>query len=191
MNRAALALLLLLPAARLAADPFSRDLSPEDFAAAGLGKLTPDELAKLDALVQSRQSGAVTAAKESVSKEAAATVRAQVRAGDAAAAPKPAPGFLDRVKVILRPGTEIEYTTLDSSIAPPFGGWHRGTVITLENGQRWVVTDDDDFYGPVARAPVRARIVPGSMGSFFIEIEGFGKARVRFLGGGAAPARSP
>ncbi|MFZ9838107.1 MAG: LysM peptidoglycan-binding domain-containing protein, partial [Opitutaceae bacterium] len=49
----------LLPAlacagALAAAEPFSRSLAPADFAAAGLGRLTPEELVRLDALVAAR-----------------------------------------------------------------------------------------------------------------------------------------
>ena len=51
------------------------------------------------------------------------------------------------MKVVLKPGTEIEYTTLDAVLARPFDGWQNGTVFTLTNGQRWVVTDDDQVLG--------------------------------------------
>ena len=51
-------LLCLLPVVALAAAPgaegFSRRLSPEDFRAAGLDKLSPAERDRLDALVEAR-----------------------------------------------------------------------------------------------------------------------------------------
>src|SRR5580692_10325846 len=55
---------------------FSKTLAPDEFAAAGLDKLTPEQLAKLDALVRARQSGAVAQTTQEVTK----TVTEQVRA---------------------------------------------------------------------------------------------------------------
>jgi hypothetical protein len=96
------------------------------------------------------------------------------------------------MKVVLKPGTDVEYTTLDAEIAPPFNGWEKGTVFSLSNGQRWVAVDNDGYWGPRINKPVHVRIIPGSMGSFFIVVEGCGRARVKFLGvsvPAAAPAR--
>jgi hypothetical protein len=191
LSRLCLLLVLLGVEAARADDSFTKSLTPTDFEAAGLGKLTPDELAKLDALVRGQQTGAVAKAKEETTKAVAATVRQQVQAEDRKASqPKASsPGFIDRMKVILKPGTEIEYTTLDSTLVGPFRGWHRGTVFTLANGQTWVVTDTDDYWAPTDK-PVHVRIVPGTLGSFFMEIEGGGRPRVKFMGTSAA-AKAP
>jgi hypothetical protein len=190
--RLTLLLVLLGAVAARGDDAFSKSLSPADFAAAGLGKLTPDELARLDALVRGRQAGAVTQAKQETASAVAASVRVQVQAEDRKAlqGKEPAPGFIDRMKVVLKPGTEIDYTTLDATLVPPFRGWHRGTVFTLTNGQLWMVTDSDDYWAPTDK-PVHVRIVPGSLGSFFMEIENGGRPRVKFLGNTAVPAAIP
>jgi hypothetical protein len=214
-----------------AEDRFSQALSPEEFQAAGLGKLTPEELKKLDALVHAQQTGQLARVREEaraqarqevkqevtqqvkaevkqevrqevtqevkaqmkaevtqqvrqeVKAEVKAEVQAEVRAEAAAKPAAPAgPGFLDRMKVMLLPGTTIEYTTLDATIPPPFHGWSTGTVITLTNGQRWVVTDDGRYWSPTVNHPVAAKIVPGSLGSFFMEIDHGGRPRVKFAG---------
>jgi hypothetical protein len=204
-------------------DPFSQALSPADFQAAGLGKLTPDELKKLDELVHAQQTGQLAKVREEakaqvrqevkqevvqevkaqvkqevrqevtqqVRQEVKAEVKAEVQAeARAEAAAKPAapasPGFLDRMKVMLLPGTTIEYTTLDATIPPPFHGWSTGTVITLTNGQRWVVTDDGRYWSPTVNHPVAVKIVPGSLGSFFMEIDHGGRPRVKFAGNAVA-----
>jgi hypothetical protein len=168
-------------------DSFTKALSPADFQAAGLGKLTPDELAKLDLLVRSQQSGAVAKATAETTQKVATTVRAQVQAEDR----KQSAGFLDKVKVMLKPGTEIGYTTLDSTLTAiheiNFG--KGGAVFTLANGQMWR-TDDDDDWPSVTDKPVHVRIIPGSMGSFFMDIERGGRPRVRFVGT-TAPAAAP
>lgn len=36
--------------------------------------------------------------------------------------------------------------TIESRIAGPFNGWRQGTILTLENGQRWEVRDDETVY---------------------------------------------
>jgi hypothetical protein len=89
------------------------------------------------------------------------------------------------MKVMLLPGTTIEYTTLDATIPPPFHGWSTGTIITLTNGQRWVVTDDGRYWSPTINHPVAVKIVPGSLGSFFMEIDHGGRPRVKFAGNAA------
>jgi hypothetical protein len=188
LPRLTLILALACSTAARADDSFTKSLSPEDFQAAGLGKLTPDELARLDALIQGEKTGAVAKAKEEttqvvteqVRKQVTEQVRQQVKAEDFTEAQKK-PGIVDRLKVVLRPGTVVEYTTLDATIAPPFKGWQKGTILTLTNGQRWVVTDGDQYWAPKTYTPVRVHIVPGVLGSFFMEIENGGRPRVKFL----------
>ncbi|HEY5228385.1 MAG TPA: hypothetical protein VIJ19_07565 [Opitutaceae bacterium] len=183
MNRQiACILFLACVSPALADDSFTKSLSPQDFAAAGLGKLTPAELAALDSLVHGSQAGAVAVAKDQTAKEVAQTVRIQVQAEDKKEAQKKeSAGFFDRLKVTLRPGTEVQYTTLDAAILPPFDGFEKGTILTLDNGQRWAVVDDSSDYRNPAKKPVHVHIYPGSMGSFFMEIEGGGRPRVKFV----------
>jgi hypothetical protein len=182
----ALALTVAFACSARADEPFWKKLTPEEFAAAGLQKLTPEELANLDAVVHGQQVGAVSKAKEETAKAVTESVRQQVQAEDKKEAQKQAsPGFIDRMKVMLKPGTEIEYTTLDAELLPPFNGWQKGTVFNLSNGQRWVATDNDSYWAPLTHKPVHVHILPGSLGSFFMEIEGGGRPRVKFLGSSA------
>jgi hypothetical protein len=177
--------------------PFTKGLSPADFAAAGLGKLTPEELSTLDALVHAREAGAVAVAKDETTKQVTQVVRQQVKAEDQQAAAKQASaGFMDRMKVLLKPGTEIEYSTLDSAIVPPFDGYDPGSVLTLVNGQRWKVVDDSSDYRRKVLTPVPVKIVPGSLGSFFMQITGSGRPKVKYVGSmlvipAATPAAHP
>jgi hypothetical protein len=189
-------------------DSFTKALSPEDFQAAGLNKLTPDELARLDALIRGEKAGAVAKAKEettqvvtaavtekvtaAVTASVAETVRQQVKAEDQKAEQKKAAsaGFIERMKVVLKPGTEIEYTTLDAVLVPPFHGWQKDTILRLTNGQRWIVTDDGNYWADLTEKPVHVRVVPGMMGGFFMEIEKGGRPKVRFLGN-SAPQPTP
>jgi hypothetical protein len=127
-----------------------------------------------------------------VSKDVAQKVRQEVQAETFKEQQKKASstGIIERMKVVLKPGTEIQYTTLDAEIAPPFHGWEKGTILTLTNGQRWVCTDDERYWCDTTRKPVHVRIVPGIMGGFFMEIERGGRPRVRFLDNNG-PAQPP
>jgi hypothetical protein len=189
MYRLALFLTLACVTAARADDSFTKDLSPADFQAAGLGKLTPDELAKLDLLVRQQQTGAVAKATQETTQKVTSTVREQVQAEDRK---QQSAGFIDRVKVMLKPGTEIEFTTLDSTLVSvmeiDFG--KGGAVFTLANGQRWRTSENDDWPSPVGRT-IHVRVVPGSMGSFFLSIEHGGRPRVKFAGTTAPQPANP
>jgi len=210
LPRLTLILAVACASAAYGQDSFTKSLSPADFQAAGLSKLTPEELAALDALVQGRQTGAVAKAKEETKVETTKVVAEQVRqqvtqevrqqvtqevtqkvkAEDQQAEQKKAAstGFIEKLKVVLKPGTEIEYTAMDAVLLPPFEGWEKGTVFTLTNGQRWVVTDENQYWAPRRQTPVHVRIEPGFVGSFFMEIEKGGRPRVKFLDNVAATA---
>jgi hypothetical protein len=188
-HRLAFFLALACAPALRADDSFTKALSPADFQAAGLGKLTPEELTRLDQLVRGRQTGAVAKATAETTQKVAQSVREQVQAEERK---KQASGILEKMKVMLKPGTEIEYSTLDSTLAEiheiNFG--KGGAVFTLANGQLWR-TDDDDAWPSLKGKPVHVRIIPGSMGSFFMEIERGGRPRVRFAGTTAPVPASP
>lgn len=196
---------LLLGAAALAADNFSKNLTPEQFAAAGLNKLTPEELARLDALVHAQQTGELAKAQaDAEAQEQAAVARARAEASakvqqeteakvraELAAQEKTAPkkgervSLLGRMKVLLTPGAEVEYAKVETKLAGPFHGYRPGTILNLDNGQSWQVIDDT-YWSPKSEAnkPRRVVISPGSMGSFFLDIEGAGSPRVKLVSNG-------
>ena len=112
--------------------------------------------------------------KAQVAKQAAEAraARAEAEAAAKARDKRPdEPSLLARAKVLLTPGTEIEYTTVESRIVGEFQGWQRGTTFKLENGQRWQVTDGDEYVHPRMTAPA-AKIVPGMLGSFWLVVDG-------------------
>ena len=179
-KRLLLALLLAVAVKARAEESFTKGLSPDDFQAAGLSKLTPDELARLDLLVRGKQAGAVAKATEETKKAVTLTVREEERAAAKKEAAKAS--FIDKFKVVLKPGTEVDYTPLDATLPAGYSGWEKGTVLTLTNGQQWTCVQDGGDYETPTGKPVNVRIVPGSMGSFFMEIEHGGRVRVKFRG---------
>lgn len=196
---------LWMVAARAAEEGFSKAVSPADFAAAGLSKLTPEERARLDALVRDYKTGALEAARREAAAAAAARVQAEAataraeatarseaeraakaeadaraRTAEVAAvkaarkpekADKPEGGLLQRAKVLLTPGTQIEYSTLEAKIVGEFRGWQPRTVFTLDNGQRWQVMSGESYVVSAEPGP-KVKIVPGALGSFFMHVDG-------------------
>ena len=153
-----------------AEESFSKAIRPEDFAAAELGKLSPEALARLDGLVQAYKSGAVAMARAEeearAAKEAKEHQREQEKATKAAA-----PGFFAKAKVMLTPGTDVEYADIESRIAGDFNGWDSYTIFTLENGQRWKVANGGGYYSPTVANP-KVKISPAALGGFWLKIDG-------------------
>jgi len=199
-----------------AEESFSRALSPADFSAAGLSKLTPEERARLDVLVRDYKSGALEAARREAvaaeqarAKAEAATARAEAAARSEAERAKQAEekarvaqaekeraqaqksekgekgeSLLQRAKVLLTPGTQVEYSTLEARIAGEFRGWQPKMIFTLDNGQRWQVVGGESYVVSAESGP-KVKIVPGALGSFFMHVEGHRqRAKVAFVSGG-------
>jgi hypothetical protein len=152
----ALGAALALPAAE---PGFSGSLTPEDFAAAGLGKLSPEERARLDALI------AAGGSRRPAAKESPAGIATAV-------APAPpsrvvAPTATARLPI----GTRVEFVGEDSEIEGVFRGFSVGTVFRLKNGSAWRVVGNSYDTGPDP-AVKKVRIQPGSLGSTFLIFEG-------------------
>jgi hypothetical protein len=186
-------------AVRGAEDAFSKSVRAEEFSAAGLAKLSSVELAKLDALVGAFKSGALASARNEIAVAAEAraaaeakvarveaesrAVKAEAARADAAKEKTSEVGLLAKAKVLLTPGTEVEYATVESRIAGDFKGWEGRAVLTLENGQRWQIANGGLYSTPPVPSP-KVKIVPASLGGFWMTIEGV-STRVRVVPFGA------
>ena len=125
-------------------------MSSADFKAAGLDKLSPEELAKLNAFIRNE-----------VDRRAAQAHEAGIREQDRNDASKI--GFRDY---------HGDRDEIVSGIVGEFHGWDGGTSITLENGQVWRQTEPDRFVIRLDHAV--AHIKPGLMGTWFLQVEGYG-----------------
>ena len=127
-------------------------MSSADFKAAGLDKLSPEELARLNAFIRNEVSTRTAQAH-------AQGVREQDRS-DA-----------------LRMGFKDYYGDRDkitSTIPGTFRGWSGGTEFTLANGQVWRQSDpSSQLVGVHLENPV-VYISPGMMGTWFLQVEGYG-----------------
>lgn len=176
---------------------FSQTISPEDFKAAGLERLTPEERKRLDEMVAAYKKGLVTAAQttadEAVKAKQAAEAEAKVAKEETIAAKKETQavkaeaaeakggnqGFFSKAKIKVVPGTKIEYAEITSTIRGNFEGWSGRTIFVLENGQRWQVANSDDRYftPPVQNVPVAIR--PAALGGFWMSFPTLDEIRVR------------
>ena len=182
---------------------FSKASPTQDFSAAGLNKLSLEELARLDGLVRDFMSGALDAARgeaavagearekaeakaaraEAEARTATAKAEARVRAKDEPEK-KNEGGLIAKAKVLLTPGTQIDYSTLESRIVGEFRGWQGRTIFPLENGQRWQSAGESTYVSPLVMSPA-VKIGPGMLGTFWMTVEGVKqRVKVTSVGGG-------
>lgn len=163
---------------------FVDQLTAAEKAEIGVAAMTPAQVAALEAAFKRIVTGQSEAATERVRDElkqevakrdaVIAETRQELEQTKGALKEKesaPKESFFQRAKVLLTPGTEVEYTKLESRLATPFKGWRRGTIFQLENGQAWQV-EEGEYITPTEPAGKAVTIVPGMLGSFFIHIEG-------------------
>jgi hypothetical protein len=190
---------VLVLAGMARAEDFTTTMTPEERVTTGLDRLTPEQLARLKAVVERYKTGQVAVVRQeaatqvaAVKQEAeqkivAAEAKARVAETKTAARPAEAPAAAGAEK---KPSWLRALITLDkvskqpdsrdaieSRIAGDFKGWRRYTMFNLENGQRWQADASDDYVSPPTPAP-KVRIFPGMFNTFWMEIEGVGP-RVR------------
>ena len=134
-----------------------QQMSAEQFKAAGLDKLSPQELAALNAWLQHKvvqeTAKAVETAKEEGRKEVVEKSR----------------GFFDF-------GTA---EAIESNIVGEFKGFSNGKKYTLANGQVWEQVEPATLAG-VRKTDPKVSIKPGIFNSWFLKIEGYNtSAKVR------------
>ena len=144
---AVLAALALSPLAVLAQKPIERDMSPEEFKAAGLDKLSPEELARLNVWLGRKIDTATT--------EAAAQAKDKVEQENR--------GF-------------FHFGSNDpivGRIAGEFRGFGKGRTYTLDNGQVWRQTDGASLVGVKLDNP-EVRINPSISGNaWYLAVKGY------------------
>lgn len=142
-----LCVLLMAPVCR--ASEFSsleERMSDAEFRAAGLDKLSAEELASLNSWLKARLDQSSLAA---------------------APAPQDRMGF--------RQGFGEERHDFTARVVGEFSGWSKGTVLKLDNGQWWEVTESTSFDVPTMSNP-GVNIEPAMMGSWLLKVEGYNRS---------------
>jgi hypothetical protein len=165
MNKLLIALLFLFaglapalaPSLAFGADEgfssLEEQMTGQDFKAAGLDKLTPQELEALNGWIRRRSLATLDAPAAGA---AAATADAEIA---------------DR-RGLKGEKDEEDRTPISSRIIGRFSGWDGQTVFRLENGMIWVQTDKDKFYVKEVENPL-AVIEPGMFDTWRLSIEGY------------------
>ncbi len=144
--------------AQSAANDLKQQMTAAEFKAAGLDKLSPAELAALDAWLQRKVGVETAAAVEQAREEGRKEVVEKNR------------GFFDF-------GSNEPIT---SSIVGEFRGFGgKGKSFTLENGQVWEQTEAASLAGARKTDP-KVSIRPGMLGVWYMKIDGYNtQAKVR------------
>ncbi len=117
-------------------------LTAEQVAAAGLNKLSSQELAALNSLLRDEQAAMAQAVKPEKEKR-----QSGAWFGGGGAAP------------------------IVSTLKGDFRGWKAGTVFELENGQTWRVIEGDYYVGKPLQG-LEATVRPGKISGWYMKVEG-------------------
>src|SRR5512134_377438 len=134
-------------------------MTGQDFKAAGLDKLTPQELESLNGWIRRRSLATLDAPVPAAAGVATAAEDSQAAADSQDADRR---GFKD---------DDEERTPISSRIVGRFSGWDGQTVFNLENGMIWAQADKDKFYIKEVENPAVV-IDPGMFGSWRLSVEG-------------------
>lgn len=134
--------------------PLQQEMSPEEFKAAGLDKLTPQELARLNAWLD-RKIDVETQRAADVAQE---KIKSETR------------GFFNF-------GSS---EPIVSSLVGEFRGFQKGRNYTLANGQEWEQIEDASLAG-VRKTNPGVKITPSKVGNaWYLAIDGYNtRAKVR------------
>ncbi len=187
MKKSALAIGVWAAAVLLAqgAEPFSRSVSADEFASAGLAKLSPSELAQLDVLF---------AKYRTARAEPAPTVARAVGTPPTPTAPaKPAlrktepaadnDSLISKAKKIFTQTKESAHPgSIEGQIDGWFDGWTSNTMWRLKDGTQWRAENSQPgFTSNPVRDP-KVKIYPAAINGYWLEFSELDqKVRVRQL----------
>lgn len=157
MKRAfTIAFATLIATATLTADSLFDQLSPEDFKAAGLNKLSEKELAHLEALLAELET------EEMADPQTPSVAKANANNAD----------LLGREQLTVE--TKNAPRKIESRLVGTFDGWDGGTLFELENGQIWQQRiDEKQKYTPKENPKVT---VYKSFGGYRMRFEGYNQS---------------
>ncbi|AWH54384.1 hypothetical protein C1924_14935 [Stenotrophomonas sp. ESTM1D_MKCIP4_1] len=140
-------------AQRVVEGDLQTQMSPQEFKAAGLDKLSAGELATLNRWLQGKVEAATTRAVAAVREEAREQGRQEVIVKNR--------GFFDF-------GSSEPVTGV---LQGEFRGFGKGRIYTLDNGQVWEQVDATSVSGVRKQSP-KVSIQPGIMGVWYMKVDG-------------------
>ena len=151
-----LATLIALSAPAVAQDapPLQQAMSAEEFRAAGLDKLSPEELARLNAWLDRRVEQQATAAVAAAVEQARDEGRREV---------------VEKNRGFFHFGSQ---EPIEANVVGEFTGFGSRKRYTLDNGQVWQQVDSATLAG-VRKDNPRVRIRPGALGTWWMGVDGY------------------
>ncbi len=179
----------------LAAETLTRRVSPEEFRGAGLGKLSTEELSRLDVLFQKYGAAVVMSAsapnvtepssravvEEAAARVAQAETRAKKAEQEAAAArtaelaakaeqKKAEEGFLAKAKKVFVPsGTKVEVVATETEIVGSFDGWDATTTWRMKDGTMWRADNKPAPFQTTRVKNPKVKIYPATVNGYWLE----------------------
>lgn len=148
-------------AQRVVDGDLQQQMTPAEFKAAGLDKLSAPELAALNGWLQGKVAAVAADVREQVREQAREEGRQEVIVKNR--------GFLDF-------GSSEPIT---STLPGEFRGFGKGRTFVLANAQTWEQTDDATLSG-VRKTDAAVTITPGMMGVWYMRVDGVNtRAKVR------------
>lgn len=180
----------LVLAVAVQAQDFTRTMTAEEQAVAGLEKLSPAELARLKAFVERYKAGAVAVVQEQAEQKVAATeakvkvaeqkiavaeakakeAETKIVTGGESTADKKGPRWFSALLTLKKAEAKPEAEeAIESRLAGSIKNFSGRRSFTLENGQVWQMIEADSYAGPTYERPV-VRVRPGLFGTFWLQI---------------------
>lgn len=188
MRKPMIGLCALVLALTVQAQDFTRTMTAEERADAGLEKLSAAELAKLKAFVERYKAGAVAVVQEQAEQKVAATEakvkeaeqkaavaegkakEAESKSASGAVEKKKGPGWLGALVTLKRAEAKPDAEeAIESRLEGSVSTFSGRRSFTLENGQVWQMVESDSYAGPVYERPI-VRVRPGLFGTFWLQI---------------------
>jgi len=152
-------------AQRVVEGDLQQQMSPAEFKAAGLDKLSPAELAALNGWLQ----GKVAAVSADVREQVREQVREEAREEG-------------RQEVIVKNRGFFDFGSqepIESTLVGEFTGFAKGRRYVLANGQEWEQTEAASL-SSVRRSAPKVQIRPGIAGVWYMQVDTFNtRAKVR------------
>ena len=157
-------------------EDFTKSLTPDELAATGLAKLSTNELARLKAVVERYKSGEIAVVQQQAEVKVAAAeakaMEAETKGATAPSADKRKPSWLMALITLKKVEDKPDKAeAFDTRLEGDFKGWTGHTTFRLDNGQVWQQNGGDNYSGDLMHSP-KARIYPGALGSYWMDIEG-------------------
>lgn len=156
------------------AGDFTKTMTPDEQQQAGLGRLTPDELARLKAVVERYKSGEVAEIRQEAEKKVAvAEARVKQAETGAAVTASPAgkkPSWFSALVTLRKTADKPDKAeALEGRLAGNLKTFNGRRSFELQDGQVWRMIETGRYSGPTLEAPA-VSITPGFLGVYWLQI---------------------